>query len=279
MLKSFLATLLLVCLTAVCLITKSNAEVTLFTADGKTDTYTLLGKTLGNMPVDSCDCSHPAFGHHITQVNDTTLNKPVFSFFIHVTPDNDRCKNFDRQRNEIKVWGPSPEYLKGAENDTMEYKWKFKLANGFRPSPDFCHVHQIKEGLDISEDGAPLITITPRLGSPDIVQLIHVDSAAKSAVLFHAPLSAFEGIWVEATERAKFGRRGSYSIDIKRVSDGVSIFSYSANPIDLWVPVSSSATFFRPKWGIYRSLNAKEDLRDEQVLFDDFCIAKNSNCP
>jgi hypothetical protein len=40
------------------------------------------------------------------------------------------------------------------------------------------------------------------------------------------------------------------------------------------------ATFNRPKWGIYRSLNSSNYLRDETVLFSDFCIAKGSDiCP
>jgi len=40
------------------------------------------------------------------------------------------------------------------------------------------------------------------------------------------------------------------------------------------------ATFNRPKWGIYRSLNSSNYLRDEQVLFANFCIGKgNDICP
>lgn len=31
--------------------------------------------------------------------------------------------------------------------------------------------------------------------------------------------------------------------------------------------------FMRPKWGFYRSLNDKTNLRDETVHFDHFCIA------
>jgi hypothetical protein len=42
----------------------------------------------------------------------------------------------------------------------------------------------------------------------------------------------------------------------------------------------TGTTFSRPKWGIYRSLNSQSFLRDEQVRFDRFCIAKGSDvCP
>jgi hypothetical protein len=42
---------------------------------------------------------------------------------------------------------------------------------------------------------------------------------------------------------------------------------------------ASPTTFCRPKWGIYRSLNDATYLRDEDVLFADFCVAKGSSCP
>ena len=36
----------------------------------------------------------------------------------------------------------------------------------------------------------------------------------------------------------------------------------------------------RPKWGIYRSLDNAQQLRDEQVRFNNFCIAKGADdCP
>ena len=33
----------------------------------------------------------------------------------------------------------------------------------------------------------------------------------------------------------------------------------------------------RPKWGIYRSLNNAQQLRDEQVHYDRFCLAKGTD--
>jgi hypothetical protein len=41
----------------------------------------------------------------------------------------------------------------------------------------------------------------------------------------------------------------------------------------MWRPGS---TFIRPKWGIYRSLNSPDYLRDENVLFSDFSLLKSN---
>gem|GEM_PF-5039235 len=50
----------------------------------------------------------------------------------------------DRQRNEIKSYGPSPDNLLGIENERVVYKWKFKLPEGFQSSTSFTHIHQLK---------------------------------------------------------------------------------------------------------------------------------------
>jgi hypothetical protein len=103
------------------------------TADGPGDTYELITSVLapGQNPIEAPDCNHLEFGEHIDEIFDTELDKNVFRFFMHVDPDNDRCINFDRQRNEIKSYGPSPDNLLGIENERVVYKWKFKLPEGF----------------------------------------------------------------------------------------------------------------------------------------------------
>jgi hypothetical protein len=109
-------------------------------------------------PVESPDCAHPAFGPHITQTKGDTLGRYVFIFNIHVVPDNDRCKGFDRQRLEIKTEGSSPSYVKGFLDDSVTFRWSFRLPDGFQPSTNFTHIHQIK-AFD-GDAGAPVITLT-----------------------------------------------------------------------------------------------------------------------
>ena len=248
---------------------------TYLVADGTSDTYALINGVLGGTAMETPDCAHPDFGRHITQEFDADLGRSSFVFHLHVTPDNDRCVAFDRQRNEIKTYGPSPAYLKGFYGDTVTFRWKFKLDVGFQPSPAFTHIHQIKAGD--GDAGAPIMTITPRAGSPERLQLIHVDSAGVSTTVATADLSPFKGAWVDAYEKITYGYDGTYSLALTNVSDGSLLFAYSSEDIDLW---RSGTTFVRPKWGTYRSLTRPEYLRDEDVAFDDFCLAKGTDdCP
>jgi hypothetical protein len=234
-------------------------------ADGPGNTYELIASVLapGGDAVENPECIHPQFGRHIAEVWDSVLSQYVFEFYSHVTPDNDRCINFDRQRIEIKTYESSPDNLKGVVGEVVTYRWKFKIAVGFQPSSSFTHLHQIKPvGGD---DGNPLFTLTPRKGSPNKMELIH-DNTTKVSIV---DLSLFEGVWVECTETIKIGASGTYSMVIKRVSDGSVILSCSNGNIKTIRPDNG---FIRPKWGIYRSLNSPSDLRDEAVRFAGFRI-------
>ena len=244
----------------------------LLQADGPGNTYELINAKLGGTAEEAPDCADANFGRHIAEVYDDVLKKNVFEFYIHVTPDNDRCNGLtDRQRNEIKTYGPSPENLKASLGETVTYRWKFKLEAGFKPSPSFTHIHQIKAGD--GDDGSPLITITPRYGNPDQLEIIHTagSSATTLGKVKTVNLASFKGNWVEVIEKVKYGTNGTFDITIKNVNDGALLLSYSNTNIDLW---RTGTTFCRPKWGIYRSLNNTAYLRDEKVRFADFCIAE-----
>lgn len=262
------------------------------TADGVTLAETRAGNILQAAP-ETPDCSHLSFGPHLTQAPDSILGSYVFVFNMHVVPDNDRCSATDRQRLEIKTEGhsnPTPyqDYIVGHLGDMVTFRWRFMLPAGFQPSYSFTHDHQIK-GYD-GDDSAPIITLTPRYGSPDMLQLLLVDSTLASPphqtiTLTQVPLAPFLGQWVEAYEKITYGHTreegattpGQYSITINRLSDGATLFSYSNSNLDLW---RVGTTVVRPKWGIYRSLDNAQQLRDEQVRFDNFCLAKGTDdCP
>ena len=238
---------------------------TVLEADGPGNTYELISSVFapGGDAVENPECIHPQFGRHIAEVWDSVLNQHVFEFYSHVTPDNDRCINTDRQRIEIKTYEPSPNYLKGVVGEIVVYKWKFKIAAGYKPSSSFTHLHQIKAVG--GNDGDPIFTLTPRKGSPNKMELIH-DNTTKVMIV---DLSLFEGVWVECTETVKIGAAGTYSLVIKRVSDGAVVLSYSNGNI---MTIRPDNNFLRPKWGIYRSLNSPSDLRDEAVRFAGFRI-------
>ncbi|QEC43937.1 DUF7594 domain-containing protein [Pseudobacter ginsenosidimutans] len=255
--------------------TALKAQVTL-SANGSADTYALIeSKGFG---VENPDCQHTTFGQHVTQIFDNTLNKYVFVFHSHHILDNDRCTNEDRVRMEIKGGNGSPADLQHTSGQTAYYRWKFKLDAGFKPSSRFTHIFQIK-AID-GDAGAPLITITPRAGSPEKMQIIHSSGSGSGGLgtVHQVDLAPFKGEWVEAYMKYKSseGSGGSFEITLKRLSDGVTLLSYSNASLDMW---REGASYNRPKWGVYRGKDAV--LRDEQVRFADFCVTESSAslCP
>ena len=260
-------TRLLICLLLVSQAT--NAQLVL-TADGPGNTYERINAALapGYDVVENPECVHASFGRHIAEVFDTDINQFAFEFYAHVTPDNDRCISFDRQRIEIKTYDQSPDSLIGTIGEFVTYKWRFKIPVGFQPSSSFTHIHQVKPVN--GDDDQPLFTLTARKGSPNKMELIHVVSGTSgSTKVAIVNLSLFEGVWVEATEQLLVGLNGTYSMNIKRVSDGATIMNYVNNNINT---IRADNDFIRPKWGIYRSLNTPADLRDESIRFSYFSI-------
>ena len=211
---------------AIVLINLPVYSQTILEADGPGDTYELINSVLapGYNVVEHPECVHPEFGRHVAEVWDSVLNQYVFEFYMHVTPDNDRCINYDRQRMEIKTYDQSPDSLIGVVGETVTYKWKFKLPSGFQPSSNFTHIHQIKPvGGD---DGNPIFALTPRKGSPDRLELKYNNTTVVATV----ELSLIEDVWVECTEVIYIDPvNGTYSMTIKKVSDGTTLLSYNNN--------------------------------------------------
>jgi hypothetical protein len=246
---------------------------TLLEADGPGNTYELINSVLapGYNVVENPECVHPQFGRHIAEVWDLVLNQYVFEFYMHVTPDNDRCINYDRQRIEIKTYDQSPDSLLGVVGETVTYKWKFKLPLGFQVSSNFTHIHQIKP-VD-GDDGNPIFALTARKGSPNRLELKHNNTTVVETV----ELSLIEDVWVECTEVIYIDPvNGAYSMTIKKVSDGTTLLSYEKNNL---MTIRPDNSFIRPKWGIYRSLLSSSDLRDEAVRFASFYISENKLVP
>jgi hypothetical protein len=252
-----------------------HAQVTL-SATGSGSAYDVIeSKGFGN---ENPDCRHTSFGPHVTQVFDNTLGKYVFVFHSHITADDDRCTNDDRVRMEIKGGSGSPAEMQHTQGQTAYYRWKFKLDANFVPGSRFCHIFQIKaiEG----DAGAPLITITPRGGNPQKMQIIHSSGEGSGSLgtVKEVELAPFKGNWVEAYVKYKSseGSAGTFEITLTRVSDGAVLLSYSNNSLDMW---RSGADYNRGKWGVYRGKS--DGLRDEQVRFNDFCISESSAglCP
>jgi hypothetical protein len=250
-------------------------------ADGPGDTYELIDSVLapGKIAVevpDNMDLgNHSSFGRHISEVWDTELQENVFEFQAHIdcvnpdktiTTDNEPVSNAaEKQRIEIKSYGPSPDNLKGTLDETITYQWKFKLPTGFQPSSAFTHLHQIK-AVGGNQD-LPIFTLSAKKAKINQLNVVHNNID----IIANMNLSELEGVWVEITETIKVGANGCYAIRIKRIKDGKELLSYSNPNLETIRPDNE---FIRPKWGIYRSLKKVEDLREEKVLFADFSITE-----
>jgi hypothetical protein len=257
-----------------CSVTQLTIGQVILDANGPGNTYEDINNVLAPSynVIEAPDCNHAEFGRHIDEVFDSELNSNVFRFYIHTTPDNDRCVNIDRQRTEIKTYANSHDNLKATENETVVYKWKFKLPEGFQASSNFTHIHQIKSvgGLYSS---MPMYTLTVRKGTPNRLELRYAETNSQ-VTLKQTDIAPFINTWVSVEETITFGNNGSYAIEIKNTSTNATLFSHTNNTIINW---QTGADFARPKWGIYRSLINDEDLRDEEVLFANFSIEETQS--
>lgn len=275
----------------------SAQTVTVLNANGPGNTYEDINAVLapiggdvieapGIEPSGSCT-NHADFDNaettnenrHIQEVLDIEMGN-VFMFSIHVDEDIDRdkCNITDRQRNEIKTYSTSPDYLKGTLGETVEYKWSFKLPEGFKSTESFTHIHQLKSvGGISSEESIPMITLTiyDRASTGHKLYLKYSETTSQTTVSGHSiDISDLEDNWVEVIETVTYGYEGegAYAITITDISNGSVLMDYSDNSKRYY---KTDAEFMRPKWGIYRSLNDASSLRDEQVLYGSFTITES----
>lgn len=246
----------------------SNSQIKL-NADGKFNTYELINSVLidkNRTAVEVPDCNHTEFGKHISEKFDTTLNKYVFEFVIHTKEDNDRCKRFDRQRNEIKANKRSPNTILATENETLNYKWKFKLEKGFQVSSKYTDVHQITYRKKNGNE--PLFAFIAReKKGKDLFQIAYINTSKKE-ILASVNLSKVTGKWLIADETITYAKNGSYRLKLTTLN-GKPIFDIQKENIKTWF---ETMVYARPKWGIYRSLKKADQLRDEKLYFSDFEI-------
>lgn len=270
----------------------AKAQEAALIADGNSSsTYQLITGNGFNYEVPDVSRSHADHPfQHIQQEYDKELKENVFTFYSHALIDDDRgiASITDRERTEIKTDSKSPANMVGQEGETMRFTWKFRIPEGFKTTPKFTHLHQIK-GIQNAQGTAkvssPLFTITActaKDGSQKL-QLRYFDrSTRKFHILKEVDLNSFLGTWVSVTETMTLGtntgKSGSYSLDIRRTSDGKRLMEVSEDKgLDLWL---TDCIGVRPKWGIYRSVGEDRSLetllRDEVVRFADFRIYKSN---
>lgn len=264
------------------------------TADGPekgAKSYALIRKVFGENAIEAPDLynsNHPEVLHILEGTDD--IVGPHFIFLSHRDQDMDRDKDItDRQRNEIKAYDKSKRGLKGYENETMQYRWKFKVEDDFEFSKSFTHIFQIKAKnfskrvSSADSDSFPIITFTAvdKGNEGNEFQLRHSPSLTqdgkwlKSEKLVRKDMSFFTGDWVEFFVQITYQDQGQLIVKATNIETNDVLMNFEKTGIDMWRG-ETSKDFARPKWGIYRSLNDKTSLREDEetAYFADFSIRK-----
>ncbi|MEO0972871.1 MAG: hypothetical protein AAFX85_07225 [Pseudomonadota bacterium] len=211
---------------------------------------------------------------HIYEDTDGAVG-PHFVFAIHrdIDRDRDRLHKADRQRNEIKAYDKSVRELKGFENETLRYTWKFKVNASMTVSKRFTHFFQLKAVG--GQDSQPILTISgAKRRGEDGIEVRHSPGAG-GTLLARQPWSVVAGEWVQVYCRATFAEAGDLRLIVRRLRDGEIVFDITVPALDLWRG-ETARHFVRPKWGIYRSVADLDNLRPEEetVRFANFEVSK-----
>ena len=240
------------------------------------DAYDLIRDFGGPNPIEAPDLypiNHPGVKHIYEDFDATVGNHFVFIIHRDVDIDRDRVENDDRQRNEIKTYSSSEEAVKGFENETFIYRWKFRINSSMEVSTRFSHFFQLKAVG--GPDSQPILTISgAERSGEDGIEVRH-SPLQDHTVLQRTDWSRVTGEWLEAYCRVTFSESGDLRLIVTRMRDNGVIFDIDERGLDLWRGEDASH-FVRPKWGIYRSILDWDNLRpeEEDVRFANFSVSE-----
>ncbi len=238
--------------------------------------YDLIRAFGGPNPIEAPDLypvNHPGVEHIFEDFDATIGNHFVFIIHRDVDIDRDRTSITDRQRNEIKTYASSEEAVKGFENETFVYTWKFRINADMEVSTRFSHFFQLKAVG--GSDSQPILTISgAERSGEDGIEVRH-SPLTDTTILQRMPWNMVTGEWVEVYVRATFADSAELRLIATRMRDGAVIFDIDESGLDLWRGTSASH-FVRPKWGIYRSILDRDNLRpdEENVRFANFSVSE-----
>jgi len=236
--------------------------------------YDLIRALGGSGSIESPDLypiNHPGVAHIFEDHDAEVGNHFVFVIHRDIDIDRDRVDITDRQRNEIKTFDRSEEAVKGYENETFVFTWKFRINPAMEVSTRFTHFFQLKAVG--GEDSHPILTISGAERSGEDGLEVRHSPLQQDDILDRVAWSDVAGHWIEVYCRATFADGGELRLIAKRLADDIVLFNIDAGSLDLWRGESASH-FVRPKWGIYRSLLDADNLRpdEEAVHFANFSI-------
>jgi hypothetical protein len=229
------------------------------------DVYKDIEKLFGKNSVEVPD--RGPSDRHIKVVDDPQVG-PAFEFRLNRDKDKDPLGHAGRQRAEIKVGPHAPDRLKASKGESFTYKWRFKLDDQMQVSRSFTHFFQLKGAG--GNDSMPLVTISgQKTRDGDKLQVRYSKDGGPGEVLSQHDLSSLRGKWLEATVTVDHSKNGKLKMDV-RTLDGKPVLNVDRSNIDM----IRDSDFVRPKWGFYRSLEDKENLKpgDTTVRFADISV-------
>ena len=238
--------------------------------------YDLIRAFGGPNPIEAPDLypiNHPAVQHIYEDYDDTVGNHFVFIIHRDIDIDRDRVENDDRQRNEIKTYNSSEEAVKGFENETFIYRWKFRINSNMEVSTRFTHLFQLKAVG--GSDSHPVLTISGAERSGEDGIEVRYSPLQQDTILQRQNWGMVTGEWLEAYCRVTFSESGDLRLIVTRMRDDAVVFDIDEQDLDLWRGEDASH-FVRPKWGIYRSILDWDNLRpdEENVRFANFSVSE-----
>ncbi len=240
------------------------------------EAYDLIHDFGGPNPIEAPDLypiNHPEVRHIYEDTDAIIGDHFVFTIHRDIDIDRDRVENDDRQRNEIKTYSGSEEAVKGYEHETFIYRWKFRIKPDMEVSRRFTHLFQLKAvGGD---DSHPILTISgAERSGEDGIEVRH-SPLQEDTILSRTDWQAVTGEWLQAYCRITFADSGDLRLIVTRMSDNAVIFNIDEQALDLWRG-EAETHFVRPKWGIYRSILDRDNLRAEEewVRFANFEVSE-----
>ncbi|GGO84747.1 heparin lyase I family protein [Wenjunlia tyrosinilytica] len=188
----------------------------------------------------------------------------AYRFDMHL---RDRDSSTDRQRNEVKGMHAGGKNLEILQGQTWRFTYSMFIPDTLRATKSFTHIMQFKEP---GNGTAPIMTLSLRLsgGKPTI----ELNSESSGKIVARTDLAPLWNHWItnQLDVTFKDGTAGKVHWTVKKgASKAIDV---TKGGLDTWLGPDRA----RPKWGIYRSLNDKDGLRDTYLLLKDFKAFKRT---
>jgi hypothetical protein len=166
----------------------------------------------------------------------------------------DRDTSTDRQRNEAVGMRQGGKQINMRDGETWKMSWELFIPSALRATSSFTHIHQLKMP---GTGSAPIFVMSLRLrgGTPTIeTQVAH-----KGVHVGHTNLAPLQNKWIRTEFEYRIGNSGRVRWVLRDGSR--TVIDVTRSGVDMFMEDR-----VRPKWGIYRSLNDKANLRDCHLL-------------